>query len=42
MCRIVFENFIIQTPELVVVHNKQCTERTVIQFISGDVAGEVC
>ena len=38
---IVVKNFIIQTLELVVVHNKQDTEGTIIQFVSGDITGKV-
>jgi hypothetical protein len=39
---IVVKDLVIQTPEPMVVHNEQHTERTIIQFIRGDVAGKVC
>ena len=38
---IVVKDLVIQTPEPMAVHNEQYTKRTVIQFISGDVAGKV-
>jgi len=39
--RIVVENLIDKTSEVVIIHNRQYAERPIVQFISGNIAGEI-